>query len=264
VSFSDVVCSRYYSCGVEIAQGQLHVQLEQQIQEKRKVSLNVYGVIIHFTPPAHTRTGDWMTTVALIDESSFDGPNIISDKVVTMNIFATEIDRLPKFARAGDVLRAHRVDVQRWKDEIQLLGRARSNSSFVVVRKKYDLFEPTTDNDADSDEDEELANERWEQMSTAKQHYSFSAQDQSRCRKLWYWGQRQLSLYPVYSAKEQVSLASLDIDVESDKLFAVDVCGDLTAMVTAIIPVPNDKKSPSTPHGYLRLWDGTGPSLSDP
>ena len=46
------------------------------------------------------------------------------------------------------------------------------------------------------------------------------------------------------------------------------VSGDLTCLVCSIIPnttAPSDDRgSNAAPYGFLRVWDGTGPSRSDP
>lgn len=40
--------------------------------------------------------------------------------------------------------------------------------------------------------------------------------------------------------------------------------GDLTVMVSAVIPVPEGLRTTGTPLGFLRVWDGTGPGATDP
>lgn len=79
---------------------------------------------------------------------------------------------------------------------------------------------------------------------------------------LWRWGQRRLAGHPTVSEN-----CFLSIDRVGDSLNGnreVPTAGDLTAVVTAILPVPEQFRRRDTPRGYVRLWDGTGPSRSDP
>lgn len=174
---------------------------------------------------------------------------------ITLVIFGLTLESLPQFTVVGDILRAHRVKVQRWQDNIQLVAQSRGHSSFITFR-----IQPTITGDAEEEET------RWELHSTSKHSYTFTISDYQRCRQLWYWGQRQLSFHPLLSSSSNdtpqqqiLSIHSLDIaTAENTKIH-----GDLIAMVTAILPTPPDKVTSTSPKGCLRLWDGTGPSLSD-
>ena len=206
-----------------------------------------------------------MITVTLIDETSFPRTtsSLLLDSATVLNIFAFNLDELPKFAKVGDVLRAHRVTVQKWKEGIQLLSASKAKSSFVTFREREQDHEETIP-----------ASTEWEISSTAKNNYTFTLKDYERFLELWSWGQRQLSLKPfnyagittaaatiTSSQQITVSISSLDITPNSSELNVIN--GDLIAMVTAILPIPPGASS-NSPKGCLRLWDGTGPSLSDP
>ena len=62
-------------------------------------------------------------------------------------------------------------------------------------------------------------------------------------------------------ASEKLTIAKLarqDDNRDTEEQF-----GDLTVMVSAILPVPEALKTTTTPMGYLRVWDGTGAPESD-
>lgn len=186
---------------------------------------------------------------------------------ITLIIFGLTQQALPQFTVVGDILRAHRVRVQTWFDTIQLVAQSRGPSSFITFR-----IQPTVDTPAAVSVE---GDSRWEINSTSKHTYTFVMSDYQRCRQLWFWGQRQLSIYPLFvsnnnissPAPHQVSLSIQSLPIADCAAENKKIQGDLVAMVTAILPAHNDKATPTSqvisPSGFLRLWDGTGPSLSD-
>lgn len=78
--------------------------------------VNVFGLVLQFSPPTLTKRGHHMLKVSLVDESLLD--QIDSDDVqlsrmpITLVIFCKKNKDLPTLRMAGDVLRLHRVVVQ--------------------------------------------------------------------------------------------------------------------------------------------------------
>jgi hypothetical protein len=184
---------------------------------------------------------------------------------ITLIIFGLTQQALPQFTVVGDIIRAHRVRVQTWLDSVQLVAQSRGHSSFITFR-----IQPTIDTLATGMEEEK----RWEINSTSQHSYTFVMSDYQRCRQLWYWGQRHLALYPLLVSNnnsnptlQQQSLSIQSLPIVDYAAENKKIQGDLVAMVTAILPAHKDKATPISqvisPSGFLRLWDGTGPSLSD-
>ena len=66
--------------------------------------VNLFASVVAVTPPRITKRGDWMITATLIDESCL--------KPMTINIFCTKQDYLPKLVWMGDVIRIHRASLE--------------------------------------------------------------------------------------------------------------------------------------------------------
>lgn len=213
--------------------------------------VNLYGVVLGFGCPARTKRGDWMIGVALVDDS-FSLPEMgdagpsedeAALQYVSINIFTKKRDALPDIRRAGEVLRLHRVIVQEWKDEIQLLGRYAS--SYVVFR------------------DSRLG-------PTAGHEFEMTPEDEDRFNELSEWAQKRFLSHPTMKISRSFEIAEMARQDDNDvaMLGAGSTTrgdrGDLTAMVAAIIGVPEEQRTGITPRGYLRIWDGTGPPVSDP
>jgi len=98
--------------------------------------------------------------------------------VVSMNIFTKTKDKLPKVRYAGDVLRMHRVKLQEWNGELQLMGM--KPTSYVVFRGDVDRPPLTQD---------------WTVLPTAENFSSLTESEQQRCMELWIWGQRRFVSY---------------------------------------------------------------------
>ena len=136
---------------------------------------------------------------------------------------------------------------QEWKEDIQLIGKR--CSSYVVVRpQNIDLTGPE---------------HTWDIVPTAKGGTSFGKSDIERASALWQWAQGRLANYPtVYQASSKLTLADLARQEQTN--VTEEKTGDLTVMISAILPVPAALKNTTTPLGYLRVWDGTGAPISDP
>lgn len=242
----------------------LHPLLLENGMQRLKNPINVYGIVLGFSPPSLTRTQEWMMSIVLIDETlplsnqalaecrhdntgdsnvgNGNDPKEMHVPSVTLVLFAKDKSKLPVVKMAGDVICCERVFLQAWRDEPQLCAR---RSSHVVVARFA-----RSRRDGGGDNRPSLANSLWE------------------------WGQRRLSAHPTVSPNARLSIAECawtDRNAIIDGSgggggngFEASAQGDLTAAVTAIIPVPECFRRRDTPRGYVRLWDGTGPSLSDP
>jgi len=243
-------------------------------------STNIYGIALSSSAPYRTKKGDWMVNIHLIDES-LPPTKIVNDSnennsnadntpgnpsarggaihvpSISMNVFNADKAKLPVIRYAGDVIRAHRVAVQEYNGEIQLVGRR--NSSFYVVRPR--------------NETQMLQNPQGQgliESYTASKPSILDVDDYMRMRDLWRWGRKRFSEHPTLHAKDRFVIADMGPSDDGERAMAgVPIertinNGDLIAMVTAIIPQPPEQVSDRTPRAFLRLWDGTGRPESDP
>ena len=239
--------------------------------------MDLYGVVLGFGSPSQTKRGDWMMggrerwssvslvfsfvshmvlfsclLVALVDDTLplAEEEDSLADFVqtVNVNIFTKDKEALPKISYAGDVLRLHRVKLQEWQGEMQLMGMRAS--SYVVFRG--DVEKP-------ADEQE------WTVLPTAKADFSWTENDKSRFIKLWKWGRKRLFSHATMKRSLSFKLSDMQRQDHSHiELSDDNIQGDLTLLVTAIIPVPSERRNRLTPRGFLRVWDGTGLPASDP
>jgi hypothetical protein len=215
--------------------------------------VNVYGVVLGFGSPSKTKRGDWMVAIALVDETLplENEQNRVLDSVHTVNIiiFAKSLQDLPDIRYAGDVLRMHRVRLQKWKDEVQLMSLRMS--SYVVCRDESIVPGGTSE---------------WSIRPTARTEFSLTLADESWFAALWQWGQGRLLSHPGMKLSQSFKLCDMQrqdhgqIESYGDE----HTRGDLTVMVASVIPVPEDLTSGVSPRGFLRVWDGTGFPASDP
>lgn len=176
---------------------------------------------------------------------------------ISINIFHPDKSKLPVIRYAGDVIRAHRVAVQEYNGDIQLVGRR--NSSFYVVRPRNEKLMM-----------ENPQGQGWVESYTASKPSMLDVDDYLRMRALWCWGRKRFGEHPILHGKERISIADVGpVDDLERAMAGVPIertvtNGDLIAMVTAIIPQPPEQVSDRTPRAFLRLWDGTGRPESDP
>jgi len=219
--------------------------------------VDLFAAVLSFTQPSRTTRGDWMMNLALVDESvptcENEGDSTVSYiKSVTINIFVKSEDkaRLPMVRYAGDVVRLHRVKLQRWKDEIQLLGVG--EASYVVFRGNLDDPDATT----------EIS------VFPSSQNSIVTDEDMERGINVWKWAQRRIRLHATMKAEHSFKLS--DVSPQDSTQMELlgqqqqDSRGDLTCMVSAILPVEHTEATDAvSPRGFLRVWDGTGPPTSD-
>ena len=259
----------------------LHPLLLQNNMKRLKESITVYGVVLGFSPPSITKSEEWMMAVVLIDETiplsnqtrtpgqpsnttanpgGGDSSNSKDLHVpsVTLMIFSKDKAKLPVVRSAGDVICCEKVILQVWNGEAQLCARTHRQSNIVIVSPKQkrrpgdDIQNSTSPND-------------WSVSCSchvrSTENQTHTIKNLSLVNKLWIWGQKRLSNHPTMSPNCYLSIAGVGNDHDNVE---VSASGDLTAAVTAIIPMPVNLLRRDTPRGFVRLWDGTGPPRSDP
>jgi hypothetical protein len=229
--------------------------------------ITVYGVALGFSPPTLTQYKDWKMSIVLIDDTlplynqaegdttSSSNPNReLHVPSVTLNLFAKDKAHLPAVRAAGDVVCCQKVQLQQWNNEPQLLCTKRKMSSVIVVR-------PRQGNGPGVEMGELASSNDWSVSCSCHgsndEHHALHWQ---LINGLWRWGQRRLSSYPTMSSNCKHTITDLESNMDHPE---VSVNGDFTAAVTAILPVPEHLRRDNTPRGYLRLWDGTGPPVTD-
>lgn len=191
-----------------------------------------------------------MMGIALVDQTiplaADEGSIVEKVHTVNINIFTKNKDLLPKVLYAGDVIRMHRVKLQQWKDDTQLMGMRAS--SYVVFRGNVQDPAATTE---------------WTVLLTS-QTSQVSQVEQERMQELWTWGQKRILSHP--TMKEENSFKLCDVMHQDSNVMTTEtgLNGDITVMVSAVLPIPDHQLTGVSPRGFLRVWDGTGTPDSDP
>lgn len=86
---------------------------------------NVFGVVSWFEPPMPTKGDDWLTKAQLVDPSCAD-----SDLSLKLLLFH-EREMAPPIRRVGDILRCHRIKINKFETLLQGIGNKRSTSCVV-------------------------------------------------------------------------------------------------------------------------------------
>jgi hypothetical protein len=238
---------------------------------KRIKDITIYGVVLGYSPPSLTTTKEWKMSMVVMDETlpitteqnqqSGGCPQSLNEdnkKVhvpsITIVLFVKNKSHLPVIRSAGDVVCCRNATLQEYNHEPQLLCNRRS--SVLVVRPSLMRSPGRVLHDSISAND-------WSLSCSCHEDSERNAHplDWRLVNSLWRWGQRRLSLHPTMSPNCKISIAGLDRAVENVE---VTVSGDLTAVVTAILPLPDHLRRRDTARGYIRLWDGSGPPRCDP
>jgi hypothetical protein len=254
-----------------------------------------YGVVLGFSPPSLTRTEQWKVTLVLVDDTLPLAPTVAATEQeggtvravddrggsaakephipsVTLNLFERDRARLPVIEAAGDVVCCEGVVLQEWQGEPQLCGWGRG--SHVVVVRPARTRRPGDGAPCASTRPGDYTVSSSRRPSALAGSALASGEGVLHwplIDHLWRWGQWRLASHPTMSARCALSLtgagechARNSHGHGDGRRFEEAAAGDLTAAVTAIVPVPERWRRRDTPRGYLRLWDGTGPSRSDP
>ena len=251
----------------------LQTLLIRNNMQKLTNRINVYGVVLGFSPPSLTRSEEWMMSIVLIDETiplsnqietrgqpntneggETSNPKEMHVPSITLMIFSKDKSKLPVVRAAGDVICCEKVILQAWNGDAQLCARTHRGSNIVVVNPAQPR--------RPGDEIQNLPSSLNDWSASPSSGVTHSIRHLPLVNSLWRWGQQRLSSHPTMSPNCYLSIAGVGGD-DSENI-EVSASGDLTAVVTAIIPTPQHLRRRDTPRGYIRLWDGTGPSRSDP
>lgn len=240
--------------------------LRALLQEKPNVSkhaVSIWAVVLGFTPPALTSTREWKMAIVLIDESlslssttqgqsTNANGNVAAMHVpsVTLMLFSKDKSKLPIVRSAGDVILGDKVTLQSWNGEAQLMSN--KGVSKIVIIRPCQARTPANPSLPNS-----ILPDGWSSIGDRLGSIQYPY-----VNNLWLWGQQRLATYPTMTPSCYLSIGGVgDIN---NSIAETSVSGDLTAAVTAIIPMPENLRHRDTPRGFIRLWDGTGPSRSDP
>jgi len=237
--------------------------LLQQKPFVSKQTVTVWAIVLGFTPPALTSTREWKMAIVLIDESlslssttqgqsTNANGNVAEMHVpsVTLMLFSKDKSKLPIVRSAGDVILCDNVSLQSWNGEAQLMSN-KGVSKLVIIRPSQAR---TPDNPSLPNS---ILPDGWSSIGDRLGSIQYPY-----VNNLWLWGQQRLAAHPTMSPNCYLSIGGVGDSNNSN--VETSVSGDLTAAVTAIIPMPENLRHRDTPRGFIRLWDGTGPSRSDP
>jgi hypothetical protein len=169
---------------------------------------------------------------------------------VTLMLFSKDKSKLPIVRSAGDVILCDKVTLQSWNGEAQLMSN-KGVSKIVIIRPSQ---ERTPDNPSLPTS---ILPDDWSSIGDRLGSIQYPY-----VKNLWLWGQQRLATHPTMSPNCYLSIGG--VGDSNNSIAETSVSGDLTAAVTSIIPMPENLRHRDTPRGFIRLWDGTGPSRSDP
>jgi hypothetical protein len=129
--------------------------------------------------------------------------------------------------------------VQVWKEGAQICG-SKVTSSYTVVRNS------------------EVG---WEVFPSSPLSFTFSDSDEVRSKNLWHWARGWFAENATIDPERSFTLSEIPNIRDEDEAYLRD--RDTTVMVTGIYTYPALPDGAS-PKGFLRVWDGTGFSPSDP
>ena len=184
----------------------------------RSCFVDVFGVALGFSAPCQTKRGEWMRSIALVDDSFAPSTSTTGSPhqpgapppvvpAVALNAFAKDKAALPDVKYCGDVIRIHRTRVQKWKGDIQLMGSR--GTSYVVFRKQpsEETVDGTNNNTSDNKQD-------WVVRSPSKK-CSVAAHDEARFPQLWDWGQARLYTQPTIKPDRVWSLPMFNVSAQN-------------------------------------------------
>jgi Telomeric single stranded DNA binding POT1/CDC13 len=210
--------------------------------------VSLYASVVSFTQPYRTKRGDWMMSIVLIDDTVAPWSEQSNLRPININIFVPpkNRDKLPLVRYAGDGIRLKDVKVQQWKGDLQLMGT--STSSYVVFRGIVNDPANTT----------ELS-----YYPTDLENTVLTSKSKEYMLEMWLQTQERFMTGRIMNKEHCFRLSDLRMPNAAPISSSDSTQGDLTVMISAIIPLPEENKSGVTPWGFLRVWDGSGPSISD-
>jgi hypothetical protein len=191
-----------------------------------------------------------MMSIVLIDDSIAPWSEQSNLRPININIFVPpkNRDKLPLVRYAGDGIRLKDVKVQQWKGDLQLMGMG--TSSYVVFRGIVNDPTNTT----------ELS-----YYPTDVENTVLTSKSKEYMRAMWLQTQERFMTGRIMNKEHCFRLSDLRMPqaTHAPSSSSDSTQGDLTVMISAIIPLPEENKSGVTPRGFLRVWDGSGLSISD-
>lgn len=170
--------------------------------------VNVYGVVAGFTQPRRTAGTDHMCSLLLVHPSRATQPRKLSPPpnmpppggqqqeqqqgefeveqvhpmqlvmrcVVVCNVFRTDLAWLPRPLQVGEIVRLHRVKVNEFQNNVQLV--CNRHAQFLLVRRR-----PLPPGAAPS---ATWVDGEWERVASSETH-TFTEQDRKTIPWLWAW-----------------------------------------------------------------------------
>jgi len=176
---------------------------------------------------------------------------------ITLVMFASNPDYLPKLQRAGDVLVLRGFKVQKYKEEVQLLGQVLGRIHdcwYAVCRPQHTVIESIVSNPISFNLSCEVSS--WMIQSKASTCLDMDQfLDVNKVVDTWKWGYHRLRTNPTIKSTSKFHVG----DLEHLSVYSLDI----DAVITEILPAPVNSTM-NGPKGYLRIWDGTGISISHP
>lgn len=182
INLGDLVLSRFKGCEV-----------------------NVYAVVAGFTQPRRTGGTDHMCSLLLVHPSRAAQPRrvpapgqeegdwpleavhpmqLVDRAKVVCNVFRPSVEKLPQPLRVGEVVRLHRVRVNEFQGNVQLLCHKKAH--FLLVRRRRD-HPQAGEGGAAAAVWEEAA---WERVTSSETH-TFTDADRQAVPALWDWAHRE-------------------------------------------------------------------------
>ena len=259
-----------------------YVTLSSLSRDGPKCKVDVYGVIVGFSPIKMTKSGSQKFYISyfVIDES-MDNPGA----AVVLNYFSDDIEKIPVPLFVGDILRCHRVKSKPYRNQTQLTGQDTITSLVIISRKReIDNGLPVIldGNEIEGNDDEtdfsnsleiqhngvdnvyeKLSPHVWNVLSV-RNNNTFTSHDVDRVNSLLTWSENILMKNFLGSATRQYfTLDELDkLSIcENDAMtierlkwpslhpFFSPITCDLVAMVVSIVDTSESS--------YIFVWDGT-------
>lgn len=117
------------------------VKLSELDTNFTKQSINVMGAILHYTRPKRTTAANakdrYSMSFNIIDLSTL---STFPSSFTVLNIFGNDLDKFPRPFSIGDVIRCHRVSMQKYMGRLQLIGNMRNTSVVTFHRRRENIL----------------------------------------------------------------------------------------------------------------------------
>ncbi|XP_041458682.1 protection of telomeres protein 1-like [Lytechinus variegatus] len=133
---------------------------------KETGSVDVYGVVKFFKPPYKTKGPDYCMSLTIVDPSLPE-----EDSGLKCVLFQQDIKKLPEVLSKGDIVRLHRLRIQKYNSDFQG-AKGNGFSSLVFDGRPNTPLEPRS----------------------SSVNYTLTDQDKEKVRELRLWAKRQTSV----------------------------------------------------------------------